>query len=365
MLDIQQLPNFLSFNEIPKDYFKNIKSLLIVHSHFAKKNDLLEKLNLLLENKSISYFNTSDLEYSSEIIEYESKIFQSRYELVISIGGGSSIDIAKIIYARLIFSNWQKDIKKNLIQLNIAKTKLMVISTLPGSGAEVSKTAVLNSKSDKFFFTSSTFVPQYVFYDIKSAIALKKNILIIRLVDAIIHSLESKNSILKNSFSDVCAEYVINNSANLLKDILKTKSNFFLVSDIKKLCIFSLYGGMAQSETGSGLCHALAHTLENKFNIPHAESIFLCSMILFQYKKKSTINQKEVLIYKLISQLYIQCFTKSRIKKHNAILKELSIVSFICEAKKDLCWKLEKKKIKEKNLINIFKDKVRAGKWNI
>jgi len=365
MRDIQHLPNFISLNEIPKDFFKNVKKVLIIYSNSSKKNKLLTKLNMLLKHTQINYFNTSKLNFSSDIIEFKSKLFKPGYDLIISVGGGSVIDVSKLIYVKSLFSNWKKKIKENSLTYDRTKTKLIAISTLPGSGAEVSKTAVLNSANKKFFFTSKFFIPGYVFYDVKSIALLNKNKLTINLIDAILHSIESQNSILKNSFSETCANYVMANCIVFLRHIIGLNNKYFNYKEVKKLCIFSLYGGMAQSETGSGLCHALAHTLEKKFNIPHSESIFLCSMISLKYKR----NHKDKKIYfeilKLILKLYKICFSKQRITKHNSILKKLNLDEFILNAKLDSCWKLEKYKIQETQLKKIFNLKIANKKWNI
>ena len=297
MRNIQHLPNFVSLNEIPNNFFKNIKKVLIVYSLSSKKNKVLKKFKLQLKLSHVSYFNASKLKFNSDIIDYKSKLFNPGYDLIISIGGGNVIDASKIIYARSIFLNWRDKIKNNLIKLNNSKTKFMVVSTLPGSGAEVSKTAVLNSKNDKIFFTSGYFIPNYVFYDVKSIYSVDRKKLLIRLVDAITHSIESKNSILTNLISEAYSDYVIKNSIEFINYILKTKNKYLSTSEIKKLCIFSLYGGMAQSETGSGLCHALAHTLEKNYKLPHSEAIFLCLMISLKYKRSSKNHKKDLLIF--------------------------------------------------------------------
>lgn len=365
MRDIQNFPSLISLNDIPKNFFKKTKKILIIHSDTAKKNKIIIKLNSLLKNSKINYFNSSKLNFSSEIIQHKSQLFKPGYDLIIGVGGGNVIDISKIVYVRSIFLNWKKKIKEDSLILNKIKTKFMVISTLPGSGAEVSKTAVLNANNNKIFFTSNFFVPNYVFYDIKNISNLNKNILTIRLIDAIIHSIESQNSILKNSFSETCANYVVNNSPDFLKNIIKSKTKYFSYNEIKKLCFFSFYGGLAQSETGSGLCHALAHTLEKKFHFSHSESIFLCSLIALKYKRNNGINKKNLLIFKLINKLYSFCFTKKRISKHNSVLKKLNFDEFIINAKKDPCWKLDECRIEEDKISKEFKFKVKKKKWNI
>ena len=108
MRDIQHLPNFISLNEIPKDFFKNVKKVLIIYSNSSKKNKLLTKLNMLLKHTQINYFNTSKLNFSSDIIEFKSKLFKPGYDLIISVGGGSVIDVSKLIYVKSLFSNWKK-----------------------------------------------------------------------------------------------------------------------------------------------------------------------------------------------------------------------------------------------------------------
>ena len=187
----------------------------------------------------------------------------------------------------------------------------------------------------------------------------------IRLVDAITHSIESKNSILTNLISEAYSDYVIKNSIEFINYILKTKNKYLSTSEIKKLCIFSLYGGMAQSETGSGLCHALAHTLEKNYKLPHSEAIFLCLMISLKYKRSSKNHKKDLLIFKSISRMYEICFSKREISKHKNLLKKLNIIDFISEAKRDPCWKLEKDKIQETQLNKIFRKKLKYSRWNI
>lgn len=364
MQDFQSLPKFSSLREIPHNFFINARQVLITHSTSALKNGALSKVLKKLEGKKVVLFNTSILQNSSDIIELKNKDFNKKYDAIIAIGGGNQIDIAKLIYAKSAFKDWKAVIKKNELENCNVNTSFIVISTLPGSGAESSKAAVLNSSVSKLIFTSDIFMPDYVFYDLDSILNVSNHSLLIRLVDAISHGFESKNSILSNKFSEPYSDYVVKNGPALINKYIKDDINFLNKTSAKMFCILSFYGGLAQSEVGSGLCHALAHTLEKEFDIPHSECIYLCLFITLQYKRKTSDRKEELELKKALNKLYNKLFDSKQVATHKKILKNLDIDSYISLAKHDLCWKLERNKIDESQLKKIIKLKIKNKKWN-
>ena len=364
MINQQHLPRFSSLDELPKDFFINSKKVLVIHSESAKKNGLLLKIKRQLKEVKSTFFNTGSLKYSYSIFNSKNKIFKDKYDVIVGIGGGNQIDISKIIFVRSAFPDWQNQISSNEISLKKTNTRFVVISTLPGSGAEASKASVLNSQSGKIIFTSRYFIPEYVFYDIESIEKVPDYQLKIRLIDAISHSLESNNSILSNKFSGIYSSYVLKDGLRLVKTYCSDNSKLIDKDDIKTLCLISFYGGLSQSEAGSGLCHALAHTLEKKFNLSHSECIFLCLLVTLKYDRKLGNRRSELYVYKTLKLFYNELFETSNIKKHIEILENLELDSFIALSKLDPCWKLEKKRIDEKKLKSIFRLKIKNKKWN-
>ena len=364
MKNIQNLPKFLSFGNIPKDFFLDIKRMLIVHSNSSLDKEFLLKNRNAFTGIKIIKLNISKLKNTTDIIDFDIKKFNTSFDMVLAIGGGNVIDVSKIIYTKLIYKNWKKALLNNDYFRSNHKKKLAVVSTLPGSGAEASKVAVLNQKNNKIILTSADFIPQYIFYDLKKIIKNKPEQLILRLIDSIIHGLESENSILKNDFSTIYAKNVIKNGEKLLKKYLKNSDIFLDIKNIKQLCLISLYGGISQSEAGYGLCHALAHALEKEFNYSQSESILLCSLISLEYQKKSKESSDINNLKKIFQKIYNRLFDNSKKIRHNKILNSLNIQRFIDLAKKDVCWKIEKDKIDERELFKIISKKVKKNKWN-
>ena len=364
MRNIQNLPKFLSFGNIPKDFFCNIKKMLLIYSNSSLDKDFLLKNKDSLSGIKIIKLNISKLKNTTDIMDFDIKKFNINFDIVLAVGGGNVIDVSKIIYTKLIYKNWKKAFSNNDYCRFNHKKKLAVVSTLPGSGAEASKVAVLNQKNNKIILTSADFIPQYIFYDLNKIIKNKPEQLVLRLIDAIVHGLESENSILKNDFSTMYAKNAIKNGEKLLNRYLESSDKFLDIKNIKQLCLISLYGGIAQSETGSGLCHALAHTFEKEFNYSHSESILLCSLISLEYQKKYKNSNDINNLKKIFQKIYNKLFSDSKKIKHNKILNSVNIQRFIDLAKKDVCWKIEKNKIHESELFRIINKKVRKNKWN-
>ena len=357
MRNTQSLPKFLSFGDIPRDFFLNTKSMLIVHSNSSLDKEFFQKNKNVFSRIEIKKFNISKLKNTTDIIDLDIKKFKTSFDIVLGIGGGNVIDVSKIIYTKLIYRNWNNAlINNNHLRFN-QKKKFIIVSTLPGSGAESSKASILNKKNNKKIFTSTDFIPQYIFYDLKKIQENKTEQLILRLIDAITHGLESENSILTNDFNKIYSRYVIKNGIKLLEKYLLNSEIFSDIKNIKQLCLISLYGGISQSESGSGLCHALAHTFEKNFNYSHCESILLCSFIAFEYRKSNKVNNDIKNLSKIFKKVYYKLFNNNKRAKLHKLLKSIDTNKFIDAAKTDVCWKIEKDKIDESKLIKIINKK--------
>ena len=366
MQDIYNSPKFYSLKSIPKHFFKDFKNILLIHSESSTKNGSLNRvLDKLNNRQNINTINTTSFKSNTEIINNYQDLHKKKYDLVIAVGGGTQIDIAKVAYVKCAFKNWKEKILSNdNIPIN-SKIKLVSIVTLPGSGAESSKTSVINSNSIKNIFSSHLFMPDYVFYDTESILAVKKAELLIRTTDAVMHSVESKNSLLYNQFSEIYSDYVFNKGCIFLNHYIKDFNSDLNIKNVKTLCTLSFYGGLAQSESGSGLCHAMAHTLEQEFKISHAESVLLCSFISLDYKRKNLKSNNDSNTKKIFVDLYKLIFSEAKIRKHINILDKIDPMDFIKRAKLDPCWKLEKERIDEIKILKLLKLKIRKQKWNI
>ena len=191
-----------------------------------------------IKNKEIKYFyKKSEIPVLNELIEIIKEIRNFKPDLFLAIGGGAIIDYAKM--ANVV------DIKTNLAELIInysypfkdKYTKLAVIPTTAGSGAEVTSNAVIYVDGIKHSFESELLIPDNFFLIPEFLITAPNKIKASAGFDAIAQALESLVSKKSNNQSVDYATKSLKISINLLrlgnnpvridgKDILKIISHF-------------------------------------------------------------------------------------------------------------------------------------------
>ena len=366
MKNIQAFPNFLfdSSNDL-LSFLKKYKKILLIHSNSISKNRLFQ----LVKDKigyNIEFYNISKKKMSINKKFYNQINSEKKFDLVLSIGGGSAIDIGKIFYAKILNKNFLYSKNKNTnIEFESDKTDFAVLVTLPGSGAETSKTSVINISNKKFFFISRSFLPKYVAYDFD--MISKNNYIqqIFRMIDALMHAIESRETILSSTFSDHLSRNLISDIKKLIKKIFKNNNSKFKLPVVKEMCAISFYGGIVQSECGSSLCHAIAHFLESHSALNHSESIFLASFAKLNYEKKVK-NKSEILKFEnLLRYIYTNILSNKERIYYNKIIDSINLRKFLKIVKDDPCYKLTNKQVdikKLKSVMCLIKEK---KKWSI
>tara|TARA_B100000925_G_C22007956_1_gene474641 strand:+ start:3586 stop:4623 length:1038 start_codon:yes stop_codon:yes gene_type:complete len=320
-----------------------IKSLII-------SGKSLEKLHIqeILKNKieNFDHLIIGDERRSvSEINKLIKNYKKNTYSSVIAFGGGSVIDIAKLFVAKF------KEINN--------ETSFYVIPTLIGSGAESSKTSIQNSENGKIISSDIFYLPEAVIYDTEILSTIPKKEILFGGIDAISHCIESKFTILTNPYikflSDYTLKYFFDNVC--ISDLHKNET--LTKEELVAFCITSYNGGLAQSNSGAGLCHAFAHASEKILSCSHNRSIayFLkATMIFLNQENKSLIDSKNSYLFDLIYE-YL-----SELKKYEdefILLEQASSdvkikSELIRNAKIDPCWRLSKLKGNKEAILDNY-----------
>lgn len=354
MFNFHKFPNNVFFDNSFFSYIKKYKKILIIHTSSFNAEDRLR-----FNNKSIFC-----VKFESHKKLFNHKIIKKiKFNLIIAVGGGEVIDNSKALYAKLCDNSFNLSISNPEFNKK-GNIKFAVIVTMPGSGAEVSKTCVLNLKKKKHFFINRNFIPDYVFYDIKKISNLNKIQLGYRTIDSIMHTIESKESIISSKFSNIISDEILKTGIETLKKIQKIQKNYIGKEIAELIALLSFYGGFAQSEAGTGLCHALAHSLEENYKINHSEAIFLTSFVKIEYQKKT----KTYDYYKQLLSCLKKFYSNTNINEQKRLGKFLLKINFktvLESAKNDICWKLGKHRIDEGKLKDILKKFKERKTWII
>ena len=189
---------------------------------------------------------------------------------VIGFGGGSSMDVAKVIAVLLGGDQALSEIY-GVEQVTNSRLPLILIPTTAGTGSEVTPVAVITTgKTTKAGVSSSVLLPDIALLDPNLTLGLPSNITAMTGVDAMVHAIEAYTSRhKKNPMSDGLSVQAL----KLLSENIRTA-----VSDGEDLearegmLLGSMLAGQAFANSPVAAVHALAYPLGGHYHIPHGLS---------------------------------------------------------------------------------------------
>lgn len=196
-------------------------------------------------------------------------------DLVVPVGGGSSMDAAKGIALGAV--NPQRGIELDYTS-SFENTALPIIAipTTAGTGAEVNAFGVITDVVGhrKFYVGHASALAYAAILDPELTIGLPPGPTAATGMDALTHALESYLSVRANPYSDGIALQVISTVAEHLPRAVADGSDLEARAE---LLLASHVAGVGFSHTGLGLVHGIAHPLGGQFNIPHG--LALCIVV--------------------------------------------------------------------------------------
>ena len=319
--------------------FINDKSLKKIFVLCGKKSFITSGVEIffkkLLDNKDVKlFYKISEFPVLEELIKIIKDIKNFKPDLILAVGGGSVIDYAKIANVVDI-----RDDLKNLIvnysyPFKNKYTKLAVIPTTAGSGAEVTSNAVIYVDGIKHSFESELLVPDNFFLIPKFLISAPNKIKASAGFDAIAQALESLVSKKSNEQSVEYASKSLRVSINSYISFLNNPN----LKNATEMSIASNLAGKAISISKTTAPHATSYPFTSLFNISHGHAVglFFENFFTFNFdnlnRSETTFDLKKRfdLIFNLFDVKNISDFnTKiSSIKKQAKLednLKKLNI----------------------------------------
>jgi alcohol dehydrogenase len=203
---------------------------------------------------------------------------QNKIEHVVALGGGSSIDAAKVFCALL--SHPEKSLDDLLVVDSVEnKLNLIAVPTTSGTGAEVTPFATV---------WQSDIAKKYSLYGIRPDVALLDPSLTLSLnvkqtlypaLDALSHALESQWNVNNTEQSSAYAIWAINLVCDNLPVALTNPKD--LVAR-KNLQVAATCAGIAISNTKTAIAHAISYPVTMQFGVPHG---LACSFTLLSILK--------------------------------------------------------------------------------
>lgn len=228
---------------------------------------------------------------------------KSKAKIIIAIGGGSAIDIAKLINAFQCYDSGFKKIVNGKIKANKNIKPLIAIPTTTGSGSEATHFAVVYLNNKKFSVSSKNLLPKICIIDPNLVISLSKYTIASSGFDALSQSIESYWSISSTKKSRIYSEKAIKIILKNLKKATLTKSE----NALKNMMIAANLSGRAINITKTTAPHALSYKITSLTGFAHGHAVALMLGKFFkinQLSKNIKISVKRRIFLRRLNNLY-------------------------------------------------------------
>ena len=197
---------------------------------------------------------------------------------IIGFGGGSSIDCAKAVGARIAKPRQQIAKMRGILKIHKRIPYLAAVPTTAGTGSEVTLATVITDDAThrKFPINDFPLIPRCAVLDAENTRTLPKSLTATTGMDAMTHAVEAYigRSTTRSTRSDATRAVELISS-----NLGRAYDNGDDMAAREAMMEGSFLAGRAFSKSYVGYCHAVAHTLGGEYNVPHG----LANAVLLPY----------------------------------------------------------------------------------
>ncbi|MFZ7119823.1 MAG: iron-containing alcohol dehydrogenase [Eubacteriaceae bacterium] len=250
---------------------------------------------------------------------------------VVGLGGGSSIDTAKVVAQLLRIDGKTYDHLKNRTFLKKG-APIIAIPTTSGTGSEMTQIAVISyaDSKEKSSFSTPFIIPDIAIIDPSLTLSMPPGITSISAADALSHAIESMMSRNENMYNDTLAFKAIELIGESAPKAVYDGTN---LEARTKMAYGAMFAGMAFNRIGVVEGHAFARALGSIYHQPHG----LCCGLSLPYVMEYHFSHcKEK--WAKISQLFGYSIPNMNI--HNAAIEGIkAITDLLIEIGNPLTWR--------------------------
>lgn len=193
---------------------------------------------------------------------------ESESKALIAIGGGSAIDLAKGVGARI--ARPQKTIQqmKGILKVGKKIPTLYAIPTTSGTGSEATLACVVTDSTtqEKYAINDPVLIPKYAVLDPRLTLGLPKDLTATTGMDALTHAIEA---FIGQSNTKKTRKYATEAVQLIFDNLLLAYAEPSNLTYRNNMQIAAYKAGVAFTKAYVGNVHAIAHTLGGMYHVPH------------------------------------------------------------------------------------------------
>jgi len=189
---------------------------------------------------------------------------------VVGFGGGSSMDVAKLLAVLITGEQVLSDIY-GVDQITSPRLPLIQVPTTAGTGSEATMVSIITTgETTKAGVVSRTLLADKIILDARLTVVLPAHVTAATGIDAMVHAIEAYTSKrLKNPLSDMLAREALRLLSGSIVTAVKQGGNLEARAD---MLLGAMLAGQAFANAPVAAMHALAYPLGGNYHIPHGLS---------------------------------------------------------------------------------------------
>ncbi len=272
-------------DRLPEEVKKLGGGKIVVVTDRALK-EMGEKICALLHDFDCELWNCVEAEPSVEVVD---KLISScRFDTVIGVGGGSTMDVAKLAATIVNTGKSARDYVGS--QLPEREAKLILCPTTAGTGSEVTKLAVFKipGRDVKYVFDSRSLYADLALVDPMLTMSAPQGVTANSGLDALCHAIEAYTSLHSTPVSDMFAERAIEIGSRALREVYANGNN---KRARENMSYAALLAGIAFNSAGTSLGHALGYAHSFIHGFPHGKSVAITMPYVLQYNAIADLHK--------------------------------------------------------------------------
>ena len=315
----------------------NSKKPFLVVDSFLLKTPTFKSIKKISKNITVFSGFTSNPKYEEMLAGL--KLFkENECDSIISIGGGSCIDVAKTIKLS-VFADVNSEVSTFKQEYKLNTIRHICVPTTSGTGSESTRHAVIYLDNVKQSICNSAILPEYVILDPNLVMSVPEYQKKATCLDAFSQCIESNWSKKASKTSRKYARKGYKLFLECYKGYLANN-----LEDVKKMQQVANLSGKAIniSETTAG--HALSYNVTKMFNVPHGHAVAMCLNSIFNNVELKRYQDIKTNFQKVIKDLDLAMTVNSTNAKKDikALVESVNLIRLANFPKK-----LSKAKIKK------------------
>ena len=263
--------------------------LLVTTPGFVRRGTLTSLLDgCKKENISVTIFSEIAPDPQIESVEQGFRLYQQiQAQAILAIGGGSVLDAAKLIGARVCCPKKTVPAMRGLLKVRRKLPPLFAVPTTAGTGSEATAAAVItdciDGKPYKYAVNDLCLIPDTAVLDPRLTISLPSSMTADTGMDALTHAIEGYTTKAAWEMTDMFHLKAIEIIARSLRGAVANTPE-----GREGMALGQYIAGMGFSNVGLGIVHSMAHPLGAVYDTPHGVANAIILPTVMEYNAPAT-----------------------------------------------------------------------------